>query len=813
MTGRMTCLSAITLTAGLCVATPLAQGTVLVELGSTMTYLDNQTDPGIGLGWTAEDFADPGMLFQPGTYGVGYNAGSLVQTTVPAGTSSVYTRAEFTISDVTSVQTLFLGAEYDDGYVAWINGALVYCSPQMPVCDPNWDTRAGSHESSNMTPPNYGPLQNISAPGIPVLHNGTNVLAVGVWNQLTSSSDMVIVPQLVMNLPGPEPRGPYLQMGADTSLTVHWRTTGLQDSRVRYGPDPNNLPVIADDAAPVMNHEIMLSGLSPVTEYFYSVGSTTQVIAGGDQDHRFRTSPVAGNRDPLRVWVLGDSGTANASSQAVRDAYESFVTASGKSTDLWLMLGDNAYSSGTDDQYQAAVFETYPMFLRTAVLWPTLGNHDAVSASSLAQMGPYYEIFNLPAAGEMGGMASGTEAYYSFDYANVHFICLNSSDVDRSTTGSMMSWLESDLTSTSQDWVIAYWHHPPYTKGSHDSDDPNDSAGSLVDMRQNALPILETWGVDLVLGGHSHSYERSFLLDGHYGLSGTLTGAMILDGGDGRVDGTGAYQKAGGGPAPHEGAVYVVAGSSGQISGGSLDHPAMFVSLNMLGSLVLDIEGDRLRGTFLDNLSMVRDYFTIVKNTGVAPQAEFSASTSAGAAPLNVDFIDQSTTNTASWDWDLDGDSITDSTDQSPSFVYPGPGTYTVRLIAANDTGSDMEVKVDYIRVSMDPPGPVTDLTLSMDGGLLTWSAASGAAGYDVVKGDLAGLVATGGDFTTSVLSCLENGGTDLQAMDPATPLFGGGFYYLVRSVGTCAQPGTYDDAGQTVPRDAAIAASTQACP
>ena len=37
-------------------------------------------------------------------------------------------------------------------------------------------------------------------------------------------------------------------------------------------------------------------------------------------------------------------------------------------------------------------------------------------------------------------------------------------------------------------------------------------------MRQNALPILEADGVDLVLTGHSHSYERSFLLDGHYGV-------------------------------------------------------------------------------------------------------------------------------------------------------------------------------------------------------------------------------------------------------------------------------------------------------
>ena len=93
----------------------------------------------------------------------------------------------------------------------------------------------------------------------------------------------------------------------------------------------------------------------------------------------------------------------------------------------------------------------------------------------------------------------------------------------------MMTWLTNDLAANDKEWVIAFWHHPPYTKGSHDSD----TEGRLIDMRENALPILESYGVDLVLSGHSHSYERSHLLDGHYGTSDTLTGAMILDNGGG----------------------------------------------------------------------------------------------------------------------------------------------------------------------------------------------------------------------------------------------------------------------------------------
>ena len=117
-------------------------------------------------------------------------------------------------------------------------------------------------------------------------------------------------------------------------------------------------------------------------------------------------------------------------------------------------------------------------------------------------------------------------------------------------------------------------------------------------MRQNALPMLEADGVDLVLAGHSHAYERSLLLDGHYGLSTTLQPAMIRDGGDGARRGRRRLRQAGR-PAPHAGTVYVVAGSRAQLGGGTLNHPAMVRSLDVLGSLVLDVDGHALSGRFL----------------------------------------------------------------------------------------------------------------------------------------------------------------------------------------------------------------------
>lgn len=173
------------------------------------------------------------------------------------------------------------------------------------------------------------------------------------------------------------------------------------------------------------------------------MGTTNATLAGGDANYFFVTPPVPGAIKPIRVWILGDSGTANANAAAVRNAYTSFTGS--RYTDVWLMLGDNAYNDGTDGEYQNAVFNMYPAVLRQTILWPTLGNHDGHTANSATQTGPYYDIFTLPRQAEAGGLASGTEAHYSFNYGNIHFICLESYETNRSTNGAMLTWLQNDL--------------------------------------------------------------------------------------------------------------------------------------------------------------------------------------------------------------------------------------------------------------------------------------------------------------------------------------------------------------------------------
>src|SRR3989454_5351032 len=419
-------------------------------------------------------------------------------------------------------------------------------------------------------------------------------------------------------------RGPYLQTGSPTSVTVRWRTDVSTDSCVRYGTSLSSLTGQTCASTSTTEHTVKLSSLSPDTQYYYSIGTSTGSIAG-DSTYFFLTAATTGTTKATRIWVLGDAGTSSSSQRAVRDAYYNYTGS--RHTDLWLMLGDNAYSDGTDSEYQTAVFDAtngYPTMLRKSVLWPTFGNHDGHSADSSSQSGPYYDIFTLPKSGEAGGVASGTQAYYSFNYANIHFVCLDSEESDRSPSGAMLTWLKADLAANTQQWLVAFWHAPPYSKGSHDSD----SETELQQMRQYVNPVLESHGVDLVLSGHSHSYERSYLLNGHYGSSSTLTSSMIKDSGNGREDGSGAYEKIVALTA-HKGAVYTVAGSSGQTSGGSLNHPAMYISLNVLGSAALDVNGAQLDAKFVTSGGSIHDPSTIKKEMRASAAFDFSLS------PLN----------------------------------------------------------------------------------------------------------------------------------------------------------------------------------
>jgi acid phosphatase type 7 len=407
-------------------------------------------------------------------------------------------------------------------------------------------------------------------------------------------------------------RAPYLQMPTSHSMLVRWQTNAEVDGKVRFGTRPDQLDHIVAEKHPETLHSVELDGLSPDTRYYFAVDGLAKNSTSDSSTPRwFRTLPVAGSPRPVRLWVMGDSGDAGPKANEVRDAAMNWIAAHPRpgypDFDVWLALGDIAYTAGTNKEFQESLFGTYAPQLRDHPLWPVYGNHDD-------RRWTYFRVFTLPEKGEAGGVPSGTEHYYSFNYGQVHIIVLDSMDSSRAPDGAMAQWLKRDLAQDKSRWRIAAFHHPPYSKGTHNSDNSHDSRGRMTEMRENIVPILEAGGVDLVLNGHSHMYERSYLLDCQYGTSDTFSKAKNVVS-DGLNHKNREYIKPIGNP-PHTGTVYVVAGSASKVDTGKLDHPALPIDFHETGTLVIDIDGDTLIERFINDKGEVKDHFTIRKEAG-----------------------------------------------------------------------------------------------------------------------------------------------------------------------------------------------------
>ena len=202
-------------------------------------------------------------------------------------------------------------------------------------------------------------------------------------------------------------REPYLQMGGSTTMTIRWRTNVYDRSRVKYGFTPTQLNLVKDDSTLVSEHEIKLSGLKPMTKYYYSIGGIADTILQGNSDNYFYTLPDNDSEELIRVAGFGDCGNNSPNQKLVRDQVEQYIKTN--PLNAWILMGDNAYADGTDAEFQAKFFNIYKNdLLKHIPLYPVPGNHDyhdfaSASAKDQNKMA-YYQNFTVPKNGELGGL-------------------------------------------------------------------------------------------------------------------------------------------------------------------------------------------------------------------------------------------------------------------------------------------------------------------------------------------------------------------------------------------------------------------------
>jgi hypothetical protein len=294
-------------------------------------------------------------------------------------------------------------------------------------------------------------------------------------------------------------RSPYLQSVSTDRASILWATAETAFGAAAYSPNGVQFQFVAADSrvfqpsetnllTPYVRYQADLRNLLPNTEYLYRVTVDGELITP-ISDIRFRTAGPG----PLKFAVIGDSGMATTPQAQIANLIAAERPA------FMMHVGDIAYLRGTFQEFQTNHFNYYGNMMSSVAFFPCPGNHEYETQNAA----PYLALHAVPSR-TVPFVDRGR--YYSFDWANVHFVSLDSnSSLESAISGSgpMLQWLEADLAATRQFWRVAYFHHPPYAGG------PNSADPIIARVQDRVVPILERYGVQVVFSGHEHSYQRS----------------------------------------------------------------------------------------------------------------------------------------------------------------------------------------------------------------------------------------------------------------------------------------------------------------
>ncbi|MFH4908052.1 metallophosphoesterase [Staphylococcus cohnii] len=220
---------------------------------------------------------------------------------------------------------------------------------------------------------------------------------------------------------------------------------------------------------------------------------------------------VNGEKSPIRRFDTNNNGETNfiavadpqlgASGDLVADnaGWQNTVNQMAqlnKNPDFLMSLGDQV-NLPWDEKAYSGFIEAKGMENFTVV--PTLGNHDRANKA-------YSEHFNLPNL-QNGGKNLASSDFY-FTHNDTLFVSLNSESLDYKGHEETMKRAIADTKDQNPKWIVALTHRNPYSAGKH-----SDKLATKI-RRDKFAPLMKKYNVDLVLGGHDHSYSRSHVMNG-----------------------------------------------------------------------------------------------------------------------------------------------------------------------------------------------------------------------------------------------------------------------------------------------------------
>jgi len=310
--------------------------------------------------------------------------------------------------------------------------------------------------------------------------------------------------QVAFTYPVREFRAPYIQNPTQHSVEIAWRSTEESIGTVKYGTEKGALDEEAVEAQGRQKHHVRLDGLEVSTRYFYEVYSGQQNVA---DEENFRTAPRH-DETTFSFLVLGDSGVDTPTQWDVGEQMRHSMNQ--REVDFVVHVGDVHQGSG--DYYDNIFFKPYRDILKNVNVFTSLGNHDVITDNGAVYLDDFYLPHNNP---------DSTERYYSFRWANAYFIALDTNG-DYSAGSPQHDFLIRALTDslrTSATWTFVYAHHPPFSEYW---------TGYYGEKRvqDHLVPVYEAYDVDMVMNGHTHSYERGEKEHVHYLISGGGGGGL-----------------------------------------------------------------------------------------------------------------------------------------------------------------------------------------------------------------------------------------------------------------------------------------------
>ena len=207
---------------------------------------------------------------------------------------------------------------------------------------------------------------------------------------------------------------------------------------------------------------------------FIAVLMATLPLPTAGQELRLPNKPGS-----VKFAVIGDSGTGDSKQLAIANELSTWRTR--YPFEFVVMMGDNLYGGESKKDFDKKFGIPYKSILDAGVkFYAALGNHDD------AALQRNYKPFNM-----------NGERFYSFKpQAGVRFFALDSNYVDKT----QLEWLDKQLAASGSEWKIMFFHHPLYSSG--------ETHGSAELQRGLLEPIFLKYGVNVVLTGHEHFYER-----------------------------------------------------------------------------------------------------------------------------------------------------------------------------------------------------------------------------------------------------------------------------------------------------------------